>query len=402
MAKQIYNFELFTNKKEQLRRIQRQRTRRRQARWIFTACILVLILIVFLMIQNSRCRYYVYSEARDSESSNEVTYETFAGGYIKYSADGVEYQRQFGRAVWNVPVRYEHPYSARSSAYFLLADKKSNVLMIFDRRGKVNSLTLKYPVLQAGISDQGIIEVILDGGDSSFVQMYNKDGSMIADMKTSVDETGYPVTAAISPDGTQLAVSFFAISGVNAKTKIAIYDFSRQLQNDTVNLKGVFEYKDYMIPKLTFTTGKLLAAFGEDKTFFYDISDKPELVRTLEFKERIESVFEGKRHIGYILQNTADPRQGRYLLCLYSRSGFKKLQVPVDMNYDKIRMVGSQILATRGNECTIINSRGRVIFQETLEGNGIESILPAFGWRSYHVIFRDRIVRMSLRFWGAD
>lgn len=400
MAKQIYNFEVFTNKKEQLRRIQRTRVRRRRAKRIFLACILILVIIVLYFLQNSRCNYYTYKEEKETENSNEVTYQTFADGYIKYSSDGVEYQKQFGKAVWNVPVSYQHPYSVQSSSYLLLADKSSNVLTIFDVNGKVNTLTLKYPVLQAGVSDQGIIEVILEGGSSSFIQMYDVEGNMIADMKTSIDETGYPVTAAISPDGTQLAVSYFAISGMSAKTSIAIYDFGRQLQGNNVTLKGGFDYKDFMIPKLTFTSKKMLAAFGEDKTYFYDVSDKPELVRTLEFKDNIESVFEGKRHIGYILDNSEDMEEGRYRLCLYNKSGFKKLDVPVDMNYESIRMVGNEIFAIRENECTIINTKGRIIFQEALKGSSIESILPAFGWRTYHVIFRDRIVKMQLRFWG--
>ena len=72
------------------------------------------------------------------------------------------------------------------------------------------------------------------------------------------------------------------------------------------------------------------------------------------------------------------------------------------MNYDTIRMLGNQIIAYRDNECTIINTKGKILFQEALEGNGIASILPAFGWRSYYVVFRDRSVKMCLRFWGED
>ncbi len=402
MAKQIYNFEVFTNKKEQLRRIQRKRMRRRRAKQVFFACILILVIIIIVFLQNSRCNYYAYKDEKETETSNEVTYKEFADGYIKYSSDGAEYQKSFGQAVWNVPVSYQHPYSASSSSYFLLADKNSNVLTLFDTNGKVHTYNLRYPVLQAGVSDQGIVEVILEGESSSFIQMYDPEGNMIADMKTSVDETGYPLAAAISPDGTQLAVSYFVISGVSTKTIIAIYDFGRQLQGNNVNLKGGFEYKDYMVPKLSFTGKKLLAAFGEDKTYFYDVSGKPELKKTLEFKDTIESVFEGKKYIGYILDNTEDISEGRYRLCLYNKSGFKKLDVPVDMNYETVHMAGNKVFAIRDNECTIINTRGKVIFQETLEGSSIESILPAAGWRTYHVIFRDRIVKMQLRFWGEE
>lgn len=402
MARKIYNFELFTNKKEQLRRIQLRRIRRRRAKIAFFAGIFVLVLIVIHILNNSRCNYYVYKEVKEMENSAEVSYQPFARGYIKYSNDGAEYQKHFGRAVWNVPVSYQHPYSAQSTDYFLLADKSSNVVTVFDENGLVNTLTLKYPVMQAGVSKQGIIDVILAGDGISYVQMYDKDGTMIADMKASVDETGYPLACAISPDGTKLAVSYYSISGMDARTSLAIYDFSRQLQGNNVGLLGGFEYRDVLIPKLSFTSNNTLAAFGQDKTFFYDVSDAPELTRTLEFGDNIESVFEGNKYIGYVLDNKEDISQGRFRLCLYSKKGLEKLNVPIDMNYDTIRMLGNQIIAYRDNECTIINTKGKILFQEALEGNGIASILPAFGWRSYYVVFRDRSVKMCLRFWGED
>ena len=57
------------------------------------------------------------------------------------------------------------------------------------------------------------------------------------------------------------------------------------------------------------------------------------------------------------------------------------------------------IIAVSENECTILNIKGNILFQGELEGNGIESIMPAKGWRTYHVIFRDKIVKMMLKFW---
>ena len=190
MAKQIYNFEVFTNKKEQLRKIQKQRMRATWAKRIFLAVILILAAAVFYVFQNSRCEYYTYKEESQTESNNDAEYTLFADGYIKYSGNGVEYQKKFGTSEWNVPLSYQNPFLEQSDTYLLLADKGKNKLTIFDVNGKVEELTFKYPVVQAGISNQGIIEVILEGETSSFIQVYDKEGNIIADMKSSVDETG--------------------------------------------------------------------------------------------------------------------------------------------------------------------------------------------------------------------
>ena len=399
MAKQIYNFEVFTNKKEQLRKIQKQRMRATWAKRIFLAVILILAAAVFYVFQNSRCEYYTYKEESQTESNNDAEYTLFADGYIKYSGNGVEYQKKFGTSEWNVPLSYQNPFLEQSDTYLLLADKGKNKLTIFDVNGKVEELTFKYPVVQAGISNQGIIEVILEGETSSFIQVYDKEGNIIADMKSSVDETGYPVSAAISPDGTQLAVSYFSIKGMTSKTTVAFYDFRKQLQTGEVSLKGGFDYDDLMIPRLCFVKKNVLAAFGENKTFFYSSEEEPEQIKEIVFDKNIESIFFGEKHIGYILDNSDNTDEKRYLICLYNKSGEKQLDTDVDMNYDTIRMIGKEIFAVRDNECTILNTKGRVLFQEKLDGSSIETIMPASGFRTYHVIFRDKVVKMSLRFW---
>ena len=399
MAKQIYNFEVFTNKKEQLRKIQKQRMRATWAKRIFLAVILILAAAVFYVFQNSRCEYYTYKEESQTESNNDAEYTLFADGYIKYSGNGVEYQKKFGTSEWNVPLSYQNPFLEQSDTYLLLADKGKNKLTIFDVNGKVEELTFKYPVVQAGISNQGIIEVILEGETSSFIQVYDKEGNIIADMKSSVDETGYPVSAAISPDGTQLSVSYFSIKGMTSKTTVAFYDFRKQLQTGEVSLKGGFDYDDLMIPRLCFVKKNVLAAFGENKTFFYSSEEEPEQIKEIVFDKNIESIFFGEKHIGYILDNSDNTDEKRYRICLYNKSGEKQLDTDVDMNYDTIRMIGKEIFAVRDNECTILNTKGRVLFQEKLDGSSIETIMPASGFRTYHVIFRDKVVKMSLRFW---
>ena len=401
MAKQIYNYEVFTNKKEQLKQIQKKRVRAQWAKRIFIGIIIALIILVLYILQNSKCEYYTYKKETKTENNSDVSYETFADGYIKYSNNGIEYQKKFGTSEWNNAISFSQPILAKSENYVLLADKGGNVLMLFDVNGRIGEMTLKSPIVQAGVSDQGIIEVILEGEDSNFIQIYDKEANLIADMKSSVDETGYPVAAAISPDGTLLAISYFSIAGMTSKTTVAFYDFSGQLQTDDVTLKGGFDYEDFMIPKLSFASDDTLIAFGESATYYYDVSDDPKVEKTITFEENIESIFLGEKYVGYVLDNSDNTDEGRYRLCLYNKSGKEKLNITLDMNYDTIQMWGKEIIAVKDNECTIINIKGKILFQEELEGSTIEMIMPASGWRAYYVIFRDKTVKMNLRFWGT-
>lgn len=398
MEKQVYDFEWFAKEKERQKQAQKKRRRRNI---IIAALLLAGILIVSYILSSSRCQYYVYKDETDTEENVDVSYETFADGYLKYSGNGIEYQKTFGRSQWNVALSYTHPFLVKSDSYALLGDKGENNLILFNENGKVRELTLKYPIVQATVSNQGIMEVILEGTNSNYIQVYNKKGELIADMRSSVEETGYPVSAAISPNGTQLVVSYYSIEGTTAKTSIAFYDFSRQLQSDDVTLKGGFDYEGIIIPKISFIDDNTVAAFGGKTTYFYNIEDTPKVKNEVKFTSDIESTFESDKYIGYVLNNTETPEKGKYILQIYNKKGAKKKECKLDMNYDSIQIWGKQIIATRENECTILDIKGNVLFQGELEGNTIESIMPTKGWRTYHVIFRDKIVKMQLQFWKS-
>lgn len=399
MAKQIYNYEIFTSKKEELEKIREKRAREKRIKIIVALVLFFGMAFVGYILFNSRSDYYIYQKEEEIEDNAGASYEAFESGYLKYTNNGIEYQEPFGRSKWNVSISYAHPFLVTSDSYAVLGDKGENSLVLFDRKGKVKELVFKYPLVQATVSAQGITEVILEGEGSNYIQVYGKNGKMIADMKSSVDETGYPVTAAISPDGTQLAVSFYSINAAETRTSVVFYDLSRQLQSDDVTLKGGFDYKDTLIPKISFMNDSTVAVFGNTATYFYNIKDEPRKKKEIHFEQEIQSIFENDKYVGYVMDNTQKPEDGKYEIMLFNRKGNRMLDCKLDMNYDFIKMWGNHIIATRDNECTIINKRGNILFQGKIEGDKIESVLPVRGWRTYQIVFRDRIVKMKLRFW---
>lgn len=402
MAKKIYNFEIFTNKKDQLRKIHKRQSQKEWVKRIFIIVILLFVFAILYILNNSRCGYYIYKEETQTENNANIKYETFADGYIKYGQNGIEYQKTFGVAEWNIPVTFQNPFLVKAEPYVLLGDKNGNTLMLFDKNGKVRDFTVRYPVVQASVSEQGTIEVILQGEGSNFIQLYDKEGNIVADMRSSVDETGYPLTAAISPDGTKLVVSYLSIDGMSAKTTLAFYDFSQQLKTDGVSLMGGFDYEDFLIARLHFIDNKTVAAIGDTTTYYYNIANEPEQTQEIAFEQNIQSIFIGEDYIGYVLDNSENPDEGKYRIRLYNKSGKKKLDTDIDMDYDSIEIRGKEIIAVQNNSCTILNTSGKILFQEELEGTSIEAVLPVKGWRTYQVVFQDKIVKMKLRFWGDD
>ena len=405
MANKIYNYELFTNKKEKLRRFQRSRIRRNRMRIFVAAGVALFVLFILLLVNSSRCEYYVFKNVSDAEENGDVSYIPFSEGYIKYSTNGIEYQKKLGTAEWNSPVSSSHPFVVTSKNYALLGDRGGNTIMLFDSKGEVKRFTLKYPLVSASVSDTGITEVILGGERNSYLQVYDKEFSLVAEFRTSVGDMGFPMSAAISPDGTRLAVSFFQINGMKTKSSVVFYDLSLEVpaeeSAEAEELSAGFDYDDIMIPRLDFLNKNTLVAVGDGVAFFYRVSAEPTEIAREEFDRTIESVFSGKGKIGFVLDNTDDP-EGRYELVLYNSRGSQTTSLKVDMNYETIEMYGSEIYAYRGNVLTILSTSGRIIYQGSLDGGTIQAIIPIRGWRAYRVIFRDKTADMHLRFWSAE
>lgn len=395
------NYEVFKHKKEELKAIQKKRERDRRIKITCGVIILLFLLLIVSVIQQSRCDYYSYKEEIKTEDNVGVNYETFGDGYIKYSGNGIEYQKEFGVAKWNIALSFSKPFLSKNDQYILIGDRGGNKAILFDINGKVNEFIMRYPIVQLSVSENGNIEVILEGDECSYVEVYTKQGEKVAETKNTLKETGYPLTAALSPDGTQLAISYYTMDELKGGARIAFYDFKEQIQMDNIPLKGGFDYEDQLIPKIKFLSNDTVVAFGDNTTYYYDISDDPKELESIEFSEKIESIFTGEKYFGYVCSNDDPEKEGRYRICLYDKKGKQKMDTTLDMNYQNIFMVNDEIFATKDNECTILNKSGKILFQGTLEGSNIENVLPCPGWRAYRVIFSNKIVKMKLSFFES-
>ena len=401
MAKQVINIELFTHKREELRRIEKRRIRRRRMRLLTAAGIVLFLLFIFQLIRQSRCNFYEYKEEIKTEENAGVHYETFSNGFLKYSSNGIEFQQTFGVAKWNIALSFAKPFLAMSEKYIFLGDKGGNQAILFDAGGEVQSYTFPYPIVQLDVAENGNVEAILQGEDCNYIEVYTSTGDIIAETKTTLEETGYPLTAALSPDGTKLAVSYYVVQDLIGRSRVTFYDFSQQLQPDSVPLMGGFDYEWTLIPRMQFLKKDRMIAYSGDRIYYYSLSGTPREVRTIQVENGIESVFGDNGYFGYVCEN--DEIEGEnYQIFLYNRNARQTMTASLDMNYDHIFMVGKDIVATKDNDCTILNKNGKVLFQGTLEGGRIEKVLPCPGWRTYRVVFGNKIVKLKLSFVGKD
>ena len=62
-----------------------------------------------------------------------------------------------------------------------------------DKNGITGSVTTSYSIVKAKVSKSGMAAAILDGGDHTWINFYNLDGSLIAENQTNIQDSGYPI-----------------------------------------------------------------------------------------------------------------------------------------------------------------------------------------------------------------
>ena len=89
-----------------------------------------------------------------------------------------------------------------------VADKGGNAILVFNEEGLRGEIETDLPIERISVSEQGIVSVILIDESSSQILCYDAAGNILVEHKTSVNGTGYPMDAALSPDGEILQVLY--------------------------------------------------------------------------------------------------------------------------------------------------------------------------------------------------
>lgn len=368
--------------------------------------IIVLIMIVLaavvVFLAMARLKGYTIKSETATENNTDVNYQLFADGYIKYSNNGVEYQENIGTSVWNYAISYSHPYLEKEGNFALVMDRGKNKMSLYGKEGKIRDFTVKAPISSADLSEKGHVLVVMDEADGKYIQIYNEEGKIIADMKASVDYSGYPMAAAISLDGNKAAVSYFMISGMERESRIGFYDLNPEVKAENVKQLGSVEIENAIVPLLKFMDNDSVAVIGDNGSYLYDVSGKePKCIKEIHLEEEIKSVFFCEKGMIFITENQTiknrdEKPEGNCGFYLISREGKEKKHKAFDLIYEAIAMHGSEIIALNGNQTTIISDEGRIRFSADIAGDTLKALIPADGNNNYFVVYKDRITKIQL------
>lgn len=362
--------------------IRRQKKRRWKRTAIAVGIILALAVGIYLLINLQTYTSVRTLDTYTVSGASGSEYAQFADGVLKYSRDGISYLDQKGEEVWNQPYQIQTPVVDVNETSAAVADKGGNSILVFGEEGLRGEMETDLPIEKIRVSEQGIVSVILVDETSSQILCYDAAGNLLVEHKTSVNGTGYPLDAALSPDGEVMQVLYLYTQEGTITSRVVYYNFGEEGENKTDHEVSKEEYDNTVMPYGFFMNQSVSVAVGDNKMTIFRGSTVPEESVQVKIDKEIKSVFYNQKYIGMVLKNKG--KEG-YELRLYNVRGQVAMSEDFTGDYSHVKLCGSQVIMYDGKNCSIFTRGGIRKFDGEMNSNILE-IFPVAGVNKYIVM----------------
>lgn len=370
---------------------EKRKLKMNRMQWTIVAGVLILaVVLVYALVKNNKVASsyeVVTSMSRGDDTS--VYYCMMRKGMVKYSKDGVAMTNKSGSVLWNQTYEMASPTMTSAGDYVAVGDIGANTIYIFNEYGQLGRVSTDVPIQEIQISEQGVVAAVLSDTSSNYINLYDKQGNSLGSIKASLENTGYPLAIALSPDASKLAVSYLIVKSGSMQSRIVSYDFSDVEGDhllDTQELEGLY-------PKAEFLDSREVVLFGEKGFVLYQADSKK--IETQEsFESEINSVFCTNQKLGFIFKNEDD--NGKYRMEIYSKAGKKSSTYYFDLDYSGMTADDDEVILYNDEEMLIYQMGGRVRFRGTFN-TAVTGVMPSWEDGLYWLIDDQSLREIRIR-----
>ena len=311
---------------------------------------------------------YTYVRKRTDYSSWDVTATVSnidnAGqlrtteGYILYNQDGAEGHNGQGRTIWKISYNLSSPIAAACGECAAFADRGGQTLNVTDGSGANYYISVPEKIVQICISRQGVTAVRTDAESADHIYLYSMTGELLLDIKTEVRTSGFPVTMALSPDGTKLVTSYIKIEN-EQQNWITFYNFGEVGQNYADRIVGSYLWEDGLTPDIRFTDDDRVIITSTSGCTMYKFLEIPEKYTKFDTDGDIVSITGGTS--GFVL--ASKNAEGIYTIYRYDASGEKQSEFTTGVDFNRMELTGEEVILLYDDSCVIYNRNGKEKFR---------------------------------------
>ncbi|MCR5509085.1 MAG: DUF5711 family protein [Lachnospiraceae bacterium] len=360
--------------------------------------VLIAVCVVGLIMYNNykNMIYTDYTVLRtmEYEEATTASYLKFNNNILRYSTDGIAAFSIDNKMLWNQTFEMQNPIVDVCKDYVAVGDYKKSKIYVLNSEGKQGEIDTTLPIQNLCVSGTGNVAVILEEGDVTWVKLYNKEGQNIANDRTTMDKSGYPVAISISNDGIMLCVSYLLVNGGSLTSSIAYYNFGNVGQNEIDNLVAGYNFDDTIVSYVNFMNDNTSFAVGDNRFEIFKGGQKPENVFETEITDEIKSVFNSENYIGLVYAGGKGDEP--YHLDVYNTSGNIVFTRDFALNYKDIIFNKDMVIIYNNDECVIYNQKGIEKFSGRFKESIVE-LVPTDSVTRYLLVSGTKTEEIQLK-----
>ena len=352
-----------------------------------------LLLAIYLFCVYRTYNNYKVRKTIKIETGTNSQYQAFGEFVVKYSNDGISYINGT-ETIWNEAYEMKSPIVDVCGDYLAIADKNSNTIYIFNKKGKVGEVNTSYPIIKIEVAQQGVVAALLEEASANYIELYDKEGNLIVSHKSLLSENGFPLSFSISNDGEKMMTSYLSIKEGSTENQVIFYNFSNVGKDEVDRVVGTFnQYGETIVPAVYFVSNEDAIAIGDNVLTIYKMKEKPTIRKEIKFDKEIQKVFYNEKYVGLIFENSKGDTPCK--MEVYSLSGEKIMSKEIEMNLDHVKFAGKNVLMYDDVTCELISLKGVVKFKHVFTKQ-LDAIVPMESTNTFLLMTKNKIEEISL------
>lgn len=363
-----------------------------------TALAIVVIATIGILIRISisnkiYTEYRVKSTVKWSESSGAVCTQ-YNGNILSYSKDGANCTNLDGKVLWNQTYEMQNPVIDINGDYVAIGEYNGNVIYVMNSSGKQVVIDTKMPIRKFCVSESGVVVASLEESSITKICVYDAEGNIPVEFKTTMTDFGYPVDISISNNSKMVVVSYLHLDSGMMTSSVAFYNFGEVGLNYNDSFVSGYDYVDAIVPTVQFMNNESAFAVADNRLMIYKGNEIPTSTSETILKEEVVSVYYSSSYIGLVFVNPSGDT--RYKMDIYDTSGVKIRTLEFDLEYSDIIFQDESILIYNAESCNLYNIKGIEKFAGDFE-KSVLAVIPSSKITTYTIVTNDTIDTIELR-----
>ena len=373
----------------------RRKRYRRNKTIVFTSLLILIVIIgavyIYELINRDYQDYEVIKRLENTEE-NLGGYLEYNGAVVRYSKGGALAIDIKGNLLWNGSFEMSDPIADTCGDYVAIADRGSKQVSIFNKKGLAGSITTNHPIIKVQVANQGVVAILMIEDETSYIEIYSKEGELLGEKITNVVKDGYPMDFTLSHDGKKIGATYLCINKGEIINNLLFLNFGEVGKNFTDRTVGALIYNGKIVPRITFLDNDTVCAFTEEGFLIFTMEEKAEIYKEEIVEGEIKSVLHNEKYVGLVIEGKETKKSSLYL---YDLKGNRVLNKELDFDYDTIYLSKDEIIMYDDLSCVIYKTNGQAKFRYTFTTN-ISALYPINHLDNYFLVNPKEILEIQL------